>query len=80
MEKIQIRMSFRKQAGLGIREIKPYLYQNGLDIFKTFTTIAVEGGLYYYFSGIARPNRVVGILKTCIGLIPITEPWPRTIL
>ena len=53
-----------------------YLEKRGLDPQQASSVWERPDKLYCRaYIGEALPDKVVRVIKTCIGLIPVTEPW-----
>lgn len=57
-------------------ETLTYLYEKGLDTSKPFSRWeSPQKPHLWSYRGTALPDRVVGVLHTVVGVIPITIPW-----
>ena len=55
-----------------------YLRSKGLNTDKAFQLYDCPMKVYAQeFRGTALPDKVIGVLKTVIGVVPITEKWKR---
>ncbi len=77
MNKINVLLDKMTISRSDTSEIKEILRGNGLDTSQPFERWVTPTHRYSVtFYGIALPRKVVRIIKTCIGVIPTTEPWP----
>lgn len=77
MSRIQVTIERAALNRMSSREITELLRAKGLDTEQPMSTW--EGPQYRYsriFGGITLPRKVVRVIKTCIGVVPMTEPWP----
>ena len=73
---MEVEMDRMAQSRMSKHQIDIYLHEHGLDLNKPYTVWERPDRMYALsYRGEARSNRVVGVIKTCIGLVPITEPW-----
>jgi hypothetical protein len=58
-------------------ELRRHLLRKGLDVDKGINDIfeCSRWSGMFGFQGTALPDRVVGIIRTVIGVVPITVPW-----
>ena len=57
-------------------QLGEYLRSRGMDTSKEITKWENPARCYdYTFIGESLADKVVGCIKTVIGLVPITEPW-----
>lgn len=57
-------------------ELRKYLHSKGLDLSKSYSRWeSLQKPYSQGYRGTALPDRVVSVIKTVIGVVPITKSW-----
>ena len=74
---IEIRIERFEIERLSTAGLYSHLVHKGLNVYKPCerNDLVINGLPVIIFTGQALPEKIIGCIKTVVGLVPITEPW-----